>query len=78
MTSPMIPQTYEQWRHCITVDYGIPLTRKFVEDRLLALQAPAKEEARRFAQIYGEAHLQQVRAWFGQSCRALQQASPRG
>jgi len=78
MTSPMIPRTYEQWRHCITVDCGIPLTRKFVEDRLLALQAPAKEEARRFAQLYGESHLQQVRAWFEQAYRALQQVSPRG
>jgi len=57
---------------------GLRLTRKFVEDRLLALQAPVKEEARRFVQLHGEAHLQQVRAWFEQAYRALQQASPCG
>ncbi len=71
MTSPMIPLTYEQWHHCITVECGIALTRAFVEERLAALRAPVGEEGRRFAQLYGETHLQRVRAWFEQARRDL-------
>lgn len=71
MTSPVIPETYEQWHHCITVECGIALTRAFAEERLAALSASVGEEGRRFAQLYGEAHLQRVRAWFEETRRAL-------
>jgi len=64
VTNPTTPKTYPQWRHCITVDCGIALTRIFAKRRLAASRAPAKEEARRFAQQHGEAYLQQGRAWF--------------
>jgi len=77
VTNPMIPKTYAQWRHCITVDCGIALTRIFVERRLAASRAPAKEEARRFAQRHGEAYLQQVGAWFEQAHHTLEQKSAR-
>lgn len=71
MTSPVIPETYAQWRHCITVECGIALTRAFVDERLAALRVPVGEEGRRFVQLYGEAHLQRVRAWFEEARRAL-------
>ncbi len=71
MKTPTIPQTYEQWRHCITVECGIPLTRAFVEERLAAWSNPSAEEARRFEQLYGAAHRQRVLHWFERSLGEL-------
>lgn len=71
MKTPVIPQTYEQWRHCITVECGIPLTRAFVEDRLAVWANPAADETRRFEQLYGAAHRERVRQWFAQALTKL-------
>ncbi|MFI3136439.1 MAG: hypothetical protein QX197_06630 [Methylococcaceae bacterium] len=32
-SNPM-PQSYAAWRHCITIDCGIPLTLAFIEAHL--------------------------------------------
>ncbi len=64
MKTPVIPQTYEQWRHCITVECGIPLTRTFVEERLAVWSNPSAEETRRFEQLYGAAHRKRMLLWF--------------
>ncbi len=71
MTTPMIPETYDQWRHCIAVECGIALTRAFAEERLAVWSNPRADETRRFQQLYGAAHTERVRQWFGQ---ALEQA----
>jgi hypothetical protein len=71
MKTPVIPQTYEQWQHCITVECGIPLTRAFAEERLAVWANPGAEEARRFEQLYGAAHRERVRQWFAQSLTQL-------
>ena len=31
-----IPQTYDEWEHCITVKCGIPLTPAYVAGRITA------------------------------------------
>ncbi len=72
MKTPVIPQTYEQWRHCITVECGIPLSRAFAEERLAVWSNPAHSETRRFEQLYGAAHRERVCQWFA---RDLAQAS---
>lgn len=64
MTSPMIPQTYEQWHHCITIECGIELTRAFAEERLKIWRDPNHEETQRFERIYGAAHRARVLQWF--------------
>jgi hypothetical protein len=71
MKTPVIPQTYEQWRNCITVECGIPQTRAFVEERLAVWANPAADETRRFEQLYGVAHRERVRQWFAQSLTQL-------
>lgn len=63
----MIPQTYAQWRHCITIECGLPLTRAYVTERLAILRNERHEDTTRFALLYGQAHLQRVRAWFAQA-----------
>ena len=67
MTTPEIPQTYEHWHRCITVECGIALTRRFTEERLAVLRDPGCDETRRFAQLYGPAHLARVCQWFAQA-----------
>jgi hypothetical protein len=67
MTAPMIPQTYEQWRYCITVECGIPLTRAFAAQRLAVWSDPEAGETRRFRHLYGADHTERVRQWFAQA-----------
>ncbi|MBM3380575.1 MAG: hypothetical protein FJY39_12790 [Betaproteobacteria bacterium] len=67
MKTPVIPQTYQQWHHFITVECGIPLTRAFAEERLDVWSNPGADERRRFEQLYGPAHLTRVRKWFAQA-----------
>jgi hypothetical protein len=71
MKTPGIPQTYEQWRYCITVQCEIPLTRAFAEDRLAVSANPAADETRRFEQLYGVAHRERVRQCFAQALAQL-------
>lgn len=62
--SPIIPGTYQQWRHCIEVDCRIPLRESFISQRLNTLQATDQEETQRFIRRYGSEHYQRVVAWF--------------
>lgn len=58
------PENYEQWRHCITVLCGIPLTPSFVSQRLAVWRDESSEETRRFRRRYGDAYWQSVIGWF--------------
>jgi len=64
-----VPQNYEQWRHCITVECGLKLTPDFITERLTAWRNPQSEETTRFRQLYGDAHWQAVLGWFEQAQR---------
>jgi hypothetical protein len=71
MNTSVIPQNYAHWRHCIEYECGIPLTLAYVDERLRVWCDPGNEEARRFAQLYGEQHRQRVQQWFEQARSAL-------
>lgn len=60
----MIPQTFEQWRSCIVNDCKINLTADFARERLLVLQNTENTKTRKFVQLYGEQHFQNVIQWF--------------
>lgn len=66
MTSPF-PQNYAEWRHCITVECGIPLTSAFVAERLSIWRDENAEETRRFRKLYGDDYLKAVIGWFEQA-----------
>jgi len=66
----VIPRNYNEWRRCIEVDCGIPLTPEFVATRIEALTRSGSEEASRFARLYGSDHLQHVIGWF-ETARAV-------
>lgn len=60
----MIPQTYDEWRHCIEVDCGLRLTPGFIAERIAELSDADHERTRQYVRLYGEAHRQRVLEWF--------------
>ena len=67
MSSPIIPTTYQEWQHCITVECGIALTKDFIESRITALQSESDEHTRQFTAKFGPAYKAQVLTWFKQA-----------
>ncbi|MEM6709970.1 MAG: hypothetical protein AAF648_14410 [Pseudomonadota bacterium] len=65
------PETYEQWRHCITVDCGIKLTPEFVAARLAVWRDEQSQETIRFRRLYGDEHWRAVTGWFVQAAKEL-------
>ena len=59
-----VPETYEQWHHCITVECGIELTGDYIAQRLKIWRDEKADETNRFRQIYGDTHWRAVIAWF--------------
>ena len=55
MSTPFLPQNYQEWQHCITVDCGINLTPDYVNQRLLALNDKKDYHTKKFVKLYGEA-----------------------
>lgn len=68
-----IPQSYEEWHYCITVECGIPLTLEFIEERLTALQEISDFKTKQFVQLYGRQYHEQVLSWFLRSKDKLTQ-----
>ena len=67
----MIPETYEAWLRCITVDCGIPLTREYLERRITELKTATSHDVQRFRELYGENHWRRVTGWFEQALPAV-------
>jgi hypothetical protein len=63
----MIPKTYDEWRHCITVECDIALTPEYLAKRSSILANKTNKETVTFRERYGEAHLSNVRQWFEQA-----------
>jgi len=59
----MIPQTFNEWKHCIINECKISLTADFARQRLAVYQNRQHGETQRFIGRYGEAHLQRVIDW---------------
>ncbi|MGX6446762.1 hypothetical protein ACVU7I_01630 [Patulibacter sp. S7RM1-6] len=58
------PQTYAQWRECITVHCGIPLELGYVVARVGVLGDDEHPETQRFIRTHGLEHRDRVLAWF--------------
>lgn len=58
------PQTYADWRHCITIDCGIELTEQYISERIEAMNDHSDPHTARFIELYGEAYHAQVVGWF--------------
>lgn len=64
MELSIIPQTYEQWRHCIVVECGLELTPAFISERISALQNDSEHYTQQFVKLYGQEHRHKVLGWF--------------
>ncbi|MEM1379952.1 MAG: hypothetical protein AAGH41_04920 [Pseudomonadota bacterium] len=59
--------TFEDWKTCITVACGIPLTKDYVDQRLQALQDPSDFGTQKFVEFWGDDHRQRVIGWLEQA-----------
>lgn len=67
-----IPETYDDWKHCITVSCGIPLTPQYVQERIVALTDPKDHHTQRFIERWGQDHHTRTLAWFHKAAEELQ------
>ena len=58
-----IPVNYEEWKYCITVKCGIPITKKFIEERLNVFNDSKHEYTTKFTELYGSHYTEQVVTW---------------
>ncbi|WP_444935763.1 hypothetical protein ACJJIW_16535 [Microbulbifer sp. JMSA004] len=66
MTRSIVPENYNAWLHCITIECGIELTPEFADQRIRALQDNSNYHTRNFILLYGTEHHQKVLSWFKQ------------
>lgn len=59
----MIPSTFEEWKYCIEHDCRIPLTKEFARKRLEVYQDESNPETKKFASLYGEHHVYNIKNW---------------
>lgn len=64
MNIAMIPSSYEEWRHCITVVCKQPINAAFIDDRLKALNDSSDFMTKRFVELYGDAQRKRTIQWF--------------
>ena len=60
----MVPQTFEEWKSCIVNDCKIRLTKAFAQKRLSVYENAGHPETRKFIELYGKQHLDNVIYWF--------------
>ena len=63
----MIPTNFLEWKNCIEVNCGIPLTTSFVTKRIAELSDDNNHQTKEFEKLYGTTHRQKVIKWFEQS-----------
>ena len=56
--------TYEDWKHCITVLCKINLTKNYIEKRIDELNDLDNYHTKKFINAWGKEHLQKVIGWF--------------
>jgi hypothetical protein len=62
----MIPQTFEQWKHCMINDCKINLTKEFAQHRLAVYHNKQNPETQNFISLYGKQHLLNIIQWLQQ------------
>lgn len=71
MENAIIPHDYESWHHCITVECGIEITAKFLQERITSLQDESDFRTKQFVQLYGAQHRDNVISWLQQAERSF-------
>lgn len=68
----VVPGSYDEWKHCITVDCGIPLTRAFVRERIGSLSDRQDFHTRRYIESWGEDQHARTLAWYRRAAEELE------
>ena len=71
----LVPGSYEDWRHCITVKCGLALTPAFIAARIEALEDRSDPHTQRYLSRWGEAQHARTLDWFR---RARQESAETG
>lgn len=71
MKGPIIPQTFEEWKHCIIVECSLKLTPDFINKRIDSLQNSNEYHTQQFIRLYGQEYHQRVLNWFIQARNML-------
>lgn len=74
MSESIVPQTYDQWKHCIEVACRLELRVDYIQSRLRALDDPADHHTQQFVRRWGQPHLAKVRLWFEQAAAEVRAA----
>tara|TARA_Y100001954_G_scaffold83176_1_gene91386 strand:- start:931 stop:1146 length:216 start_codon:yes stop_codon:yes gene_type:complete len=60
----VVPESYEEWKRCITIDCAIPLTRDFVKERIAALEDMNDFHTLRYIESWGKDQHARTLAWY--------------
>lgn len=69
--SNLVPQSYEEWRHCITVICRQSITRPYIEQRIAALNSANDHMTETFVKLYGEQQRRKTLEWFERAKQEL-------
>jgi hypothetical protein len=69
----LVPQTYEEWKHCITVKCGIALTPHYARERIAGLADKKDFHTQKFIECWGADYHGQTLAWFRRAEAELRQ-----
>ncbi|MEM1388950.1 MAG: hypothetical protein AAF748_11145 [Pseudomonadota bacterium] len=67
----MVPESYDDWKHCITVKCGIPLTTDYVQERIAALSNQNDFHTQKFIKRWGSSHHARTLTWFQRAAEEL-------
>ena len=65
--------TFEEWKNCIVNECKIKLTKDFVASRLKVYEDKRNSETKKFIQLYGEQHLNNIIFWLNKAAKELGQ-----
>lgn len=61
---PIVPRNYEEWKHSIAVECGMPLTPEYVQQRITALNDMGDYHTQKYIETWGEQLHKRTLEWF--------------
>ena len=68
---PFVPRNYDEWKHCITQKCSISLTKKYVQERIIALSNVNNNQTKKFIETWGPSHNERTLGWFQKAAQEL-------
>jgi len=67
----IVPTTYDEWKHCITVSCNIPLTPDYVQERIVELSDTSNYHTQKYIERWGTRQHAKTLGWFKQAAAEL-------